>query len=175
MHDVPFPFQRVAQDGRPLVYASLGTLQIDRRDLFHAIAEALSTLDVQVVIAHGGSLTPEEERSLPGNPIVQALVPQEESLKRASLCVTHGGLNTVLDAVAAAVPLVVMPIAFEQPATGARVAYREAGIVVRADRALPGTSGALSKRSCTSHGSRRPRGKSRLNWARPAGPCGPLT
>ena len=131
---VPFPFERVERDGRPLVYASLGTLQIDRLDLYWAITEALSHLEVQVVVAHGGSLAPDQERSLPGSPIVQAFVPQEELLKRAALCVTHGGLNTVLDALAAAVPLVVMPIAFEQSAIGARVAYRGAGMTVRADR-----------------------------------------
>lgn len=134
IHNVPFPFEKVEQDGRPLVYASLGTLQIERRDLFRAIAEALWELNMQVVIFHGGSLTQEEERSLPGNPIVQASVPQEQILKRAALCVTHGGLNTVLDALGSAVPLVVMPIAFEQSAIAARVHYQGAGLVIPAKR-----------------------------------------
>lgn len=137
MYDGPFPFERVERDGRPLVYASLGTLQIDRRDLLHRIAEALSTLDMQVVLIHGGTLTPEDARALPGDPIVRALVPQEEVLRRASLCVTHGGLNTVLDALQAAVPMVVLPIAFEQPAIAARVARHGAGVVLRRHRRAP--------------------------------------
>ena len=130
-HNVDFPWD--ALDGRPLVYASLGTLQVDRTDLFQMMAEALSRLPVQAVIAHGGVLSPEDEANLPGRPIVRPFVPQEELLKRAALCVTHGGLNTVLDALSQGVPLAVLPIAFEQPAIAARVEYRGAGLVVAAD------------------------------------------
>lgn len=125
-HDVPFPWDEL--DGRPIVYASLGTLQVDRSDLFHMIAEGLAGLSVQAVIAHGGILTKEQEGHLPGSPIVRPWVPQEALLQRASLCVTHGGLNTVLDALSHGVPLAVMPIAFEQPAIAARITYRRVGL-----------------------------------------------
>ena len=43
------PYERL--DGRPLVYASLGTLQGSKIGLFRAIAEACAPLPVQLVVA----------------------------------------------------------------------------------------------------------------------------
>ena len=117
-------------DGRPLVYASLGTLQGGRLAVFQRIAAACEALDLHLVIAHGGRLSPEEVAHLPGRPVVRAFVPQRRLLAHAALALTNGGLNTVLDALAAGVPLVVVPIAFEQGAIAARLAYAGAGCAV---------------------------------------------
>jgi UDP:flavonoid glycosyltransferase YjiC (YdhE family) len=51
------------------------------------------------------------------------------------MVITHAGLNTVLDSLAAGVPAVAIPIAFEQPAIAARVAFRGSGEVVPLARA----------------------------------------
>ncbi|MCP6059663.1 glycosyltransferase, partial [Klebsiella pneumoniae] len=59
----------------------------------------------------------------------------QEVLKRCAAAVLHCGMNTVLDALAEGVPLVAMPIAFEQPATAARLAYAGVAEVVPAGRA----------------------------------------
>jgi zeaxanthin glucosyltransferase len=120
-------FRMPARDGRPLVYASLGTLQGGRVSLFRRIAEAARRLDLQLVIAHGGGLDRRATASLPGNPAVYDFVPQEEVLRQAHLAVLHGGLNTVMDALAAAVPIVAIPIAFEQGAIAARLERAGAG------------------------------------------------
>jgi zeaxanthin glucosyltransferase len=116
-----------ARDGRPLVYASLGTLQGGRVSLFRRIAEAARELELQLVIAHGGGLDARAAASLPGSPAVFDFVPQDEVLRHASLAVLHGGLNTVMDALAAAVPIAAIPIAFEQGAIAARLAHAGAG------------------------------------------------
>src|SRR5262249_4370127 len=50
--EIEFPWDRL--DGRPLVYASLGTLQNSREPLFRCFAEACRDLEVQLVISHGG-------------------------------------------------------------------------------------------------------------------------
>jgi MGT family glycosyltransferase len=117
--EVAFPWDRL--DGRSLVYASLGTLQNSREPLFRCFAEACRGLDVQLVISHGGGLSPTEAVGLPGHPLVVAYAPQAELLARASLTITHAGLNTVLDSLAAGVPLVAVPITYEQPAIARRV------------------------------------------------------
>jgi len=44
--------------------------------------------------------------------------------------VIHGGFNTALDCLEAGVPMVVVPIAFEQPGTSARVRAAGAGVVI---------------------------------------------
>ena len=113
------------RDGRPLVFASLGTLQGARERLFRAIAGAARDLDVQLVMVHCGRLSERQVRRLPGHGTsglhVTDFVPQGAVLDMADAAVLHGGFNTVLDALARAVPSVVMPLAFEQPAIATRL------------------------------------------------------
>jgi MGT family glycosyltransferase len=125
---VPFPWDRL--DGRPLVYASLGTLQNSREPLFRCFAEACRELDVQLVISHGGGLTQEEAAGLPGDPLVVPYAPQIDLLAHARLTITHAGLNTVLDSLANGVPLVTVPITYEQPAIARRVEWTGTGRAV---------------------------------------------
>ena len=120
----------VLPSDRPIALATLGTLQGGRKNLFAAIAEACRRAGVRCVIAHGGRLSADAVAGLPGDPIVRGWVNQRAVLRQATVAVTHGGLNTVLDALAAGVPLVVVPLAFEQAAIGARVAYHRVGRVV---------------------------------------------
>ena len=118
------------RDGRPLAYVSLGTLQGSRAALFGSIAEACASQGLQPLIAHGGRLDPADAARLPGKPIVRAWVPQPAVLGEAAVAVTHAGFNTVLDALGARVPIVAIPLAFEQPATAARLARSGAAEVV---------------------------------------------
>lgn len=117
-------------DGRPLVFCSLGTLQGTRRDVFAIMAQACATIGARAVIGHGGGLTPAEAASLPGAPLVSAFWPQAAVLRRCSAAVLHGGFNTVLDALAAGVPIVALPIGFEQPGTAARLVRIGAGLAL---------------------------------------------
>lgn len=125
---VPFPYERL--DGRPLIYASLGTMQNRRERVFQRIAQACAALDVQLVLSHGGGMRDEAVRALPGSPLVVSYAPQLELLARAKLTITHAGLNTVLDALSNGVPLVAIPIAHEQPAIAARIRWTGTGEVV---------------------------------------------
>jgi MGT family glycosyltransferase len=120
-----FPWDRL--DGRPLVYASLGTLQNRKHRVFRCFAEACAKLPVQLVIAHGGGLDEHIAAALPGDPVVVGYAPQREVLARARLTLTHAGLNTVLDSLTYGVPLVAIPITYEQPAIASRVSWCGAG------------------------------------------------
>jgi zeaxanthin glucosyltransferase len=115
---------------RRLVFASLGTLQGHRAGLFRDIARAAQDCHADLLIAHGGRLATEEVANLPGRPAVCDFVPQAEVLAGAAALVGHGGMNTVMDALAAGVPAVLVPLAFEQAAIAARVVRAGAGIVV---------------------------------------------
>jgi zeaxanthin glucosyltransferase len=132
---VEFPWDRL--DGRPLVYASLGTLQNSREPLFRTFAEACRSLDVQLVISHGGGLTEQEATGLPGTPLVVSYAPQVDLLAHAALTITHAGLNTVLDSMANGVPVVAVPITYEQPAIARRVEWAGAGRVIALNRLTP--------------------------------------
>ena len=122
---VPFPWERL--NGRPLIYASLGTLQNRIAGTFRTIAKACDGIDAQLVISTGHGISPETLGELPGRPVVVSYAPQLELLSRSSVAVTHAGLNTVLDAMATGVPMVTIPITNEQPGIAARVAWIGAG------------------------------------------------
>jgi len=127
-----FPWEQL--DGKPLIFASLGTLQTGKQRIFRMFAEACEPLDVQLVIAHGGGLDDAAISTLPGKPITVPFAPQVEILSRARLALTHAGLNTVLDALSKGVPLVAIPITFEQPGIAARVQWTGCGEVVELKR-----------------------------------------
>ncbi|MHB0774849.1 glycosyltransferase [Halomonas sp. WWR20] len=121
----------VAND-RPLVLASLGTLQGHRYPLFRRIARACRRLDVQLLLAHCGGLEAAQARSLEreGATWVVDVVPQRAALAQADAVITHGGLNTVMDALMTRTPMLVLPIAFDQPGVAARIDH--AGVGLRA-------------------------------------------
>ena len=129
---IEFDWNRL--DGRPLIYASLGTLQNGSNEVFHIIAEACADLHAQLVISLGGGLDPQRLGALPADPIVVKYAPQLELVKRAAAVITHAGLNTVLESLAEGVPLVCLPLGNDQPGVAARVAARGAGLVLSRHR-----------------------------------------
>ncbi len=124
----PFPFEKLT--GQPLIYASMGTLQNRLGWVFKNIAEACVGLDAQLVIALGGGSSPESLPDLPGNPLVVGYAPQLELLQKATLTITHAGMNTAMESLSNGVPMVAIPIANDQPGVAARIAWTGAGEVV---------------------------------------------
>src|SRR4029077_5741313 len=112
---------------RPLVYASMGTLQNGVLRTFRVIAEACAGLDLQLVISLGSGQDPALLGDLPGDPVVVGYAPQLELIRRSALTISHGGLNTVLESLAHGVPLVVLPVTYDQPGVGARVEWSGVG------------------------------------------------
>jgi len=123
-----FPWERL--DGRPLIYASMGTLQNGSEGIFRTIAEACAGLDSQLLISLGGGLDPASLGKLAGDPLVVSYAPQLEILRGAALVITHAGINTVLESLREGVPLVAVPLAHDQPGVAARARARGACVVV---------------------------------------------
>jgi zeaxanthin glucosyltransferase len=124
-----FPWDKLT--GEPLIYASMGTLQNGLAYIFSAIAEAAATLPgTQLVMSVGPSLDLSGIQSLPANALVVRHAPQIQLLQRASLCITHAGLNTALESLSQGVPMVAIPITNDQPGVAARIAKSGTGIFV---------------------------------------------
>jgi MGT family glycosyltransferase len=138
-HAAPEAVQTSAQ---PLVFASLGTLQGHRYRLFRTIARACRQLNVRLLIAHCGGLNEAQAARLRRyGAEVTDFADQPAVLRQAQAVITHGGLNTVMDAIESATPMLTIPLAFDQPGVAARVVY--SGIGRRASRFT--TAGALAK------------------------------
>ncbi len=125
---IPFPYEKLT--GQPLIYASMGTLQNRLLWVFQMIAEACMGLDAQLVISLGGGNSLESLPELPGNPLVVGYAPQLELLQKATLTITHAGMNTTLESLTNGVPMVAIPVTNDQLGIGARIAWTGAGEVV---------------------------------------------
>src|SRR5262249_6452079 len=77
---------------------------------------------------------PEALGTLPGDPVVVRYAPQLELIRRATLTLSHGGLNTVLESLARGVPLIVLPVTNDQPGVGARVEWSGTGKAIPVGR-----------------------------------------
>ena len=126
--DAPFPWERLT--GEPLIYASLGTLQNGSERIFQTIVKAAEAPHRQVVLSIGRNLDPASIGPVAANTILVAHAPQLPLLERASLCITHAGLNTTLEALSAGVPMVAIPITNDQPGVAARIAFTGTGQVI---------------------------------------------
>ncbi|MER5520926.1 macrolide family glycosyltransferase [Streptomyces sp. NPDC002763] len=103
--DPSFPAEQLRE---PVLYASLGTVFNAAPRLLRTIAIALAPLGGTVVIATGQT-DPSALEPLPANVLARRFVPQPEVLARAALFVTHGGMNSVNEALYAGVPMLVVP------------------------------------------------------------------
>lgn len=101
------------------------------------IAAACADLDVQLIIStgRGYALNPAH---FAGRPIIVEFAPQLDLLKRAAVCITHGGMNTVMESLSCGVPMVTVPITNDQPAIAARVRRSGAGEVILPRHLTPG-------------------------------------
>lgn len=125
---VDFPFEKLT--GQPLIYASMGTLQNRLIEVFETIAQACEKLDAQLVMSLGGGISQESVPKFSGSPLVVGNAPQLELLQKASLTITHAGLNTALESISHGVPMVAIPIANDQPGVAARIVWTGCGEMV---------------------------------------------
>ena len=118
--------------GEPLVLASLSTANQEQLSLLRRIIDALGSLPVRGVVTTGHAIAPEELPS-PANVSVVRSAPHSAILEQAAAVVTHGGHGTVIKALAADVPLLVVPMGRDQLDNATRVTERGAGLQLGQD------------------------------------------
>jgi zeaxanthin glucosyltransferase len=122
-----FSFERL--NGKPLIYATLGTLQSHNWGIFHYIAEACLDIDAQLVISLGNPHADLSKANFPGNPLVIPFPPHQQLISRSDLVITHAG-STAVSCLSSGVPMVAIPITTDQPGMAARIARAGAGEVI---------------------------------------------
>lgn len=100
---------------RPMVVVTLGTNYNRTPGIFEAVIEALADEPLDVVVTVGTNRDPAELEPLPPNVRAVRYIPLSLLLPQADLTICHAGFNTVMAAVKAATPLVLLPIDSDQP------------------------------------------------------------
>jgi MGT family glycosyltransferase len=119
----------------PLVYVTFGTVlggMAEASASFGVVLEALAELPVRVLLTTGRAIDPAAFGTLPPNVHAERWIPQADVLAHARVVVCHGGSGTTLGAIAAGVPLVIVPLFADQRDNAAAVESAGAGIAVEA-------------------------------------------
>jgi UDP:flavonoid glycosyltransferase YjiC (YdhE family) len=127
----------LATSDEPFVYVSFGSFLSVRSDVLARVAAALRQLGLRAAIALG-SADRGELGELPLSWLVREYLPQVTLLRSAAAAVSHGGNNSVTEAMTCGVPLVVLPFSTDQFAGAAGV--ERAGVGV----ALPPNSSSVA-------------------------------
>ncbi|MFD5625848.1 macrolide family glycosyltransferase [Streptomyces sp. NPDC127072] len=129
----------------PVLYASLGTVFNANPRLLRGFATGLAPLGGSVVISTGQT-DPDALGALPANVVARRFVPQPEVLARAALFITHGGMNSVNEAMYAGVPMLVVPQGADQPMVARRVVELGAGLSIHTQDVTGNSVRVLARR-----------------------------
>lgn len=124
-------------DGRPVLLISLGSAFTDQPAFFRACIAAFGGLDWHVVMSIGGHVARADLGPIPANFEVAAFVPQVAVLEQASAFVTHAGMGSTKEGLAAGVPLVAVPQAVDQFPNAERIVELGVGRQLVNEEATP--------------------------------------
>jgi MGT family glycosyltransferase len=115
----------------PLVLVSFGSFgYASQRELFTGCVRELAGEPVRVVLVVGHRVDPADLEPLPPNVVVRRSVPQLELLAHVDVLVGHAGMGSVVEAVATATPMVLLPQLTEQDLVAEQVARLGLGRVL---------------------------------------------
>ncbi|MCY8512245.1 macrolide family glycosyltransferase [Bacillus atrophaeus] len=113
---------------RPLMLISLGTAFNAWPEFYQMCMEAFGGAKWHVIMSVGKSIEPDSLGDIPDNFTVRQSVPQLDVLAEADVFISHGGMNSTMEAMNEGVPLVVIPQMHEQELTAQRVEELGLGI-----------------------------------------------
>lgn len=122
---------------RKLIYISLGTINNNYSDFYQKCFEAFRETEFQIIMSVGNKTDIGTLGIIPDNFIVRSYIPQLEVLKQADIFISHGGLNSVSEALFYGVPIIAVPITSDQPAVAKRLTELGAGLELRMEDMTP--------------------------------------
>ncbi len=130
---ISFDWEKLEQGkGKPKLLVSIGTTfdHEHKKNFFTKVIEAFGGAEMTVVVVSD----PDLFANWPDNFIVQRGIPQLELLPHLDGVVCHGGHNTVCETLTAGLPMVVVPIAYDQSHVAGRVVRVGAGLRLNFNR-----------------------------------------
>jgi len=130
--------------GRPLVLVGLSSTVMRQEGLLQRAADALGQAQVRALVTTGPAVDP-AAISAPDTVTVTRWARHADVLPHCSAVITHGGHGTVMKALIAGVPLIVVPLGRDQPDNAARVVHAGAGIRLRKNATVSALQAAISQ------------------------------
>lgn len=128
-------------NGKPLVLCSLGTSAFfypHALRFFKAVVDASKLRKDWQFVLHIGDHPEVDKLGQPGpNLLIRKRVPQLTLLRNASVMVTHGGLNSIMECIHFGVPMVIVPGLRDQPGNAARVVHHRLAVTTSMARITP--------------------------------------
>jgi MGT family glycosyltransferase len=152
-----FPWEKLRRD-RPVVYAAFGSVHTREglADIIIPLREAAARLGAQLVVS-SEALAARGPVSAGGDDcLVVPYAPQRQLLERVDAFLTHGGANSVMEALYAGTPLLIVPLSNDQPWQAHLVTRRGVGIhlergALDADRCADALARLLPRQSEIRH------------------------
>jgi MGT family glycosyltransferase len=136
-----FPWEKLRRDRR-VVYAAFGSVHTKEglADIITPLREAAALLGAQLVVSSEALAAQGSAPSGEDDCLVVPYAPQRQLLERVDAFLTHGGANSVMEALYAGTPLLIVPLSNDQPWQAHLVTRRGVGIHLE--------RGALNADSC---------------------------
>jgi MGT family glycosyltransferase len=123
---------------RPWVHATEGTVHVGEPFVLRAAVEGLANLPVEAVLTTGGRDPAELDLGpLAANVHLARWISHTDLLPRTSIRITTGGAGSVLAALNAHVPLILVPTEWDKPEVAQRVVEAGAGLRISPRRCTP--------------------------------------
>ncbi len=123
--------------GSKVVYISMGTINTDCPEFYQKCITAFAGEDLKVVLSVGRKVDIASFNNIPANFIIRNYLPQLEVLKQSDLFISHGGLNSVSEALYFGVPVITIPQTNDQPMVTSRLVSLGAGIGLKNEEITP--------------------------------------
>ena len=133
--DGDFPWQQL-DDTKPLVYCTLGSLlpfkfPARASQFFQMFMDAMAQRPALQGVVTIGNYLKADEFNCPPNVLIASHAPQVEVLNRASLMISHGGVTGVKESAFMGVPMLLIPVSYDEFGNAARVVYHGLGARLR--------------------------------------------
>lgn len=120
-------------ESQSILYISLGSI-LSNINFYKTCFEAFSNTSWQVVLNIGPRTNQAELGPIPNNFLIRSFVPQLEVLKHTDVFITHGGMNSVMEALWYGVPTIAIPQSSDQPLVAERLKELGLGKALHSDQ-----------------------------------------
>jgi UDP:flavonoid glycosyltransferase YjiC (YdhE family) len=135
--DSPFPWERLPADGRPCILVCFGSHLSPPVETYPAICASLGPDEAFFVCVLKDLCNDPAIAELGPHTLTAAFAPQLELLDRCAVMVHHGGASSVMECMSRGVPMIVVPLGYDQHVLGRAVERAGLGIVVEPAAVTP--------------------------------------